>query len=71
MSAFFRALQWRKANTHGIVYTPQEIVEFMCASVNEVLKREFGKSIAEPGVQILDPATGTGNFIVKSDAPHS
>ena len=36
----------------------------MCASVEEVLQSEFGKSIVEPGVQILDPATGTGNFIV-------
>jgi predicted helicase len=61
---FFQGFAVKKADTHGIVYTPQEIVEFMCNSVNEVLKREFGKSIAEPGVQILDPATGTGNFIV-------
>ena len=36
----------------------------MCASVEEILQREFGTSIAESGVQILDPATGTGNFIV-------
>lgn len=61
---FFQGFAVKKADTHGIVYTPQEIVEFMCNSVNEVLKSEFGKSIAEPGVQILDPATGTGNFIV-------
>ena len=61
---FFQGFAVKKADTHGIVYTPQEIVEFMCTSVNEVLKREFGKSLAEPGVQILDPATGTGNFIV-------
>jgi predicted helicase len=36
----------------------------MCASVEEVLQREFGTSISEPGVQILDPAVGTGSFIV-------
>lgn len=36
----------------------------MCASVAEVLETEFGKSLGEPGVNILDPATGTGNFIV-------
>jgi predicted helicase len=61
---FFQGFAVKKADTHGIVYTPQEIVEFICASVNEILKREFGKSIAEPDVQILDPATGIGNFIV-------
>ncbi len=36
----------------------------MCNSVEEVLKREFSSSVAEPGVKILDPCTGTGSFIV-------
>lgn len=61
---FFQGFSVKQADVHGIVYTPQEIVDFMCASVEEVLQREFGTSIAEPGVQILDPATGTGSFIV-------
>ncbi|HEX8727289.1 MAG TPA: N-6 DNA methylase, partial [Ktedonobacterales bacterium] len=63
---FFQGYSVREADTHGIVYTPQEIVDFMRASVDAVLKREFGKpeGLGEPGVKILDPATGTGNFIV-------
>jgi predicted helicase len=61
---FFQGFSMKQADTHGIVYTPQEIVDFMCASVEEVLQREFHTSISQPGVQILDPATGTGNFIV-------
>lgn len=61
---FFQGFSVKQADVHGIVYTPQEIVDFMCASVEEVLKREFDLSIADPGVKILDPATGTGNFIV-------
>ncbi|MGH2493194.1 MAG: type ISP restriction/modification enzyme [Ktedonobacteraceae bacterium] len=61
---FFQGFSVKQADTHGIVYTPQEIVDFMCNSVEEVLKREFGTSIAEPGVQILDPCVGTGSFIV-------
>src|SRR5436305_2321215 len=36
----------------------------MSNSVEEVLKRKFNTSIADPGVQILDPCTGTGSFIV-------
>ncbi len=36
----------------------------MCASVDEVLQREFGSSLSQPGVQILDPCVGTGNFII-------
>jgi predicted helicase len=48
----------------GIVYTPQEIVDFMCASVAEVLEAEFGKKLWSDDVYIIDPCTGTGNFIV-------
>ena len=36
----------------------------MCASVERVLKDEFGKTLSDPGVNILDPCTGTGNFVV-------
>ncbi len=52
------------ADTHGIVYTPQPIVDFMCAAVEQVLQNEFGKKLGDEGVYVLDPATGTGNFIV-------
>jgi predicted helicase len=61
---FFQGYSVKLADTHGIVYTPQEIVDFMCASVEEVLKTEFGLTLGSPGVNILDPCTGTGNFIV-------
>ncbi|HEX6816878.1 MAG TPA: type ISP restriction/modification enzyme, partial [Ktedonobacterales bacterium] len=61
---FFQGWSQKTADTHGIVYTPQEIVDFMCASVEEVLRREFGRSLSDQGVQILDPATGTGSFVV-------
>jgi len=61
---FFQGYSVKVADTHGIVYTPQEIVDFMCASVAEVLASEFGKALGDEGVNILDPCTGTGNFIV-------
>jgi len=61
---FFQGYCVKVADTHGIVYTPQPIVDFMCASVAEVLKSEFGKSLSSPEVHILDPCVGTGNFIV-------
>src|SRR5215472_3167438 len=61
---FFQGYSVKRADTYGIVYTPQEIVDFMCTSVNEVLQREFGTSIEEPGVQIIDPCVGTGSYIV-------
>jgi predicted helicase len=63
---FFQGFAVQKADTLGIVYTPQEIVEFMVSSVDTVLRHEFGKSqgLATLGIKILDPAVGTGNFIV-------
>jgi predicted helicase len=61
---FFQGYSVKLADTHGIVYTPQEIVNFMCASVAEVLEKEFGKSLSSPDVYIIDPCTGTGNFVV-------
>ena len=59
---FFQRFDTKQADTHGIVYTPQPIVDFMVRSVDEILKQEFGKSLSHPGVHILDPFTGTGNF---------
>src|SRR5947209_3075340 len=61
---FFQGYSVKRADTYGIVYTPQEIVDFMCASVDEVLRREFGTPLEEPGVQIIDPCVGTGSYIV-------
>ncbi len=61
---FFQGFSQKQADTHGIVYTPQEVVDFMCASVETLLQREFGKSLSSEGVLILDPCVGTGNFMV-------
>ena len=61
---FFQGYSVKAADTLGIVYTPQEIVDFMCASVEQVLQDEFGKTLSDTSVHILDPCTGTGNFIV-------
>ncbi len=61
---FFQGFSVKQADTYGIVYTPQEIVDFMVASVETVLQQEFGRSLSSEGVQILDPCTGTGSFIV-------
>ncbi|MBW3634903.1 MAG: N-6 DNA methylase, partial [Armatimonadetes bacterium] len=61
---FFQGYSTEIADTMGIVYTPQPLVDWMCASVERVLQDEFGVSLATPDVKILDPCTGTGNFIV-------
>ena len=62
---FFQGFSVKVADTHGIVYTPQPIVDFMVRSVEEILKTEFNRSLSDSGVHIIDPFVGTGNFIVR------
>lgn len=62
---FFQGWSPKEADTHGIVYTPQAIVDFMVRSVEEILQTEFGRSLSDEGVHILDPFVGTGNFMVR------
>ncbi len=62
---FFQGFSVKVADTHGIVYTPQPIVDFMVRSVEHILKTEFGRSFSDRGVHIIDPFVGTGNFIVR------
>ncbi|MYC74358.1 DEAD/DEAH box helicase [Candidatus Poribacteria bacterium] len=62
---FFQGFSEDVADTHGIVYTPQPIVDFMVKSVAYILETEFGRSLSDAGVHIIDPFVGTGNFIVR------
>ncbi|MFH1311095.1 MAG: type ISP restriction/modification enzyme [Nanoarchaeota archaeon] len=52
----------------GVYYTPEPVVSFITRSINEILKKDFGKStgFADDSVKVLDPATGTGTFIANS-----
>ena len=62
---FFQGFSIKVADTHGIVYTPQPIVDFMVKSVEHILRTEFNRSLSDTGVNIIDPFVGTGNFIVR------
>lgn len=62
---FFQGFSVEVADTHGIVYTPQPIVDFMARSVEQILQTEFDRSLSDAGVHIIDPFVGTGNFIVR------
>ena len=62
---FFQDFSVKDADRHGVVYTPQPIVDFMVNSVQHLLRTHFGKSLADTGVHIIDPFVGTGNFIVR------
>ena len=53
---FFQGYSVKVADTHGLVYTPQPIVDFMCASVAEVLERNLAKAFRAPTFTSLTPA---------------
>lgn len=62
---FFRKAFKGKTDKYGIVYTPDEIIDYILHATDRVLRREFGKSLADEGVHILDPFAGTGSFTAR------
>ena len=62
---FFKVAYPKVAESLGIVYTPVEIVDFIIRSVQTLLIREFGASLSDEGVHIIDPFVGTGTFITR------
>lgn len=62
---FFKTAFPKMVEKLGIVYTPVEVVDFIVHSVNDVLKKEFDRSISDENIHILDPFTGTGTFITR------
>ena len=51
----------------GVWYTPPEVVQYMVARVDTVLREELKieDGLADPNVYILDPCCGTGAFLVE------
>jgi Type ISP C-terminal specificity domain/N-6 DNA Methylase len=51
----------------GVWYTPIEIIRYMVARVDQVLKMELGLAdgLADPNVVVLDPCCGTGAYLVE------
>ena len=62
---FFATALKKETDRLGIVYTPVEVVDFILKSANHVLEQEFGRSLSDAGVHVLDPFTGTGIFLVR------
>src|SRR5690606_41067715 len=62
---FFKTAFPKMVEQLGIVYTPVEVVDFIIHSVNDVLQQEFGRSISDENIHVLDPFTGTGTFITR------
>lgn len=62
---FFKTAFPKMVERLGIVYTPIEVVDFIIHSVNDILYKEFGRTLSDENVNILDPFTGTGTFITR------
>lgn len=60
---FYKSYNPKAADRLGVVYTPNEIVQFMIKSTDYLLHKHFNKFLEDKNVEILDPATGTGTFI--------
>lgn len=67
---FFKVAFKATSDKMGVVYTPTEIIDYILRETDRVLKREFGQSLADDRVHILDPFAGTGSFmahLIESD----
>jgi len=63
---FLKAYKPQMRERRGVYYTPEPVVSYMVRSVDILLKEKFGKplGLADPEVMILDPACGTGTFLL-------
>ncbi|NJK51764.1 MAG: N-6 DNA methylase [Leptolyngbyaceae cyanobacterium SU_3_3] len=63
---FLAAYKPQMRERRGVYYTPEPVVSYMVRSVDVLLKEKFSKplGLADPEVMILDPACGTGTFLL-------
>lgn len=62
---YFTTIKKEDSVKIDIAYTPVEIVDFILHSADEVLRKEFGRSLSDEGVHILDPFAGVGTFLAR------
>lgn len=63
---FLAAYDPKLRRDYGVYYTPREVVELQVRLASELLETRFGKKLgfADDGVVFLDPAVGTGTYLV-------
>jgi hypothetical protein len=64
---FLEAFDPKLRKELGVWYTPKEIVQYMVARVDQVLKAELGLNdgLADSQVYVLDPCCGTGAYLAE------
>jgi hypothetical protein len=62
---FLRTFDPVAREKYGVYYTPVEVVRYMVGALDRALLRDLGtEGLRDPRVTILDPATGTGTFLL-------
>ena len=62
---FLRVFDPEAAVKYGVYYTPPEVVRFIVAEADRALRNGLGTDgLLDPNVQLLDPACGTGTFLI-------
>ncbi len=63
---FLEAFDPELRKQYGVWYTPHEVVDYMVARVDTVLREELKieDGLADPRVYVLDPCCGTGAYLV-------
>jgi hypothetical protein len=62
LEAFDTELRWQL----GVWYTPEEVVRYIVERIDRTLRTDLGlpAGLADPSVVVLDPACGTGAFLL-------
>jgi len=62
---FLATFDPRARERYGVYYTPIEVVRYMAGALDRALRERLGtQGLRDPNVTILDPATGTGTFLL-------
>ena len=62
---FLRVFDPEAAVRYGVYYTPPEVVRLIVAEADRALRDGLGTDgLIDPNVQFLDPACGTGTFLI-------
>jgi type I restriction-modification system DNA methylase subunit len=65
---FLKEYDPKEREARGVYYTPKPVVDYIVRSVDCILSEKFDKprGLADESVYLLDPATGTGTFLMSA-----
>lgn len=63
---FLRAYDPEQRIERGVYYTPSPLVDYVIQAIEDVLREKLDRplGLGDPSVTLLDPAVGTGTFII-------